>query len=56
VLGRLKAFAFNRRSRSEASAEPNIAKCDLPLPKPIPAQTPILDATPVSDSRRRHSV
>jgi hypothetical protein len=47
VLGRLRAFAFQRRPRSEPILEPNIALGDRPgTPDTYLDQTPILDAEP----------
>jgi hypothetical protein len=45
-LERLKAFAFARKPRSEASLEQNIALGDRQAPDTHPEQTPILDTEP----------
>ena len=43
---RLRAFAFERNPRNEASLEQNIGIGDFRLPDAHPDQTPILDAEP----------
>ena len=43
---RLRAFAFERKPRNEASLEQNIGIGDFRLPDAHPDQTPILDAEP----------
>jgi len=43
---RLRAFAFERKPRSEASVEPDIGGTVSPVPEVPPRKTSILDAEP----------
>jgi len=43
---RLRAYAFERKSRDEASVEPNIGRTAFPVPEVPPEKSPILDTEP----------